>query len=90
MTTFIRDRFTWLAYLMLAYYAYMISALGPLMPFLRVELNLSYSVAALHLSAFAVGMILAGLTADRAVRRAWGGGSCCGAVGSVWRWALSC
>ncbi len=62
---FIRDRFTWLAYLMLAYYAYMQSALGPLMPFLAGELNMSYTVRGLHVSAFALGMIIAGSSADR-------------------------
>lgn len=62
---FQRDRFPWLAYWMLAYYAYMQAALGPLMPFLRAELGMSYTVAGLHLSAFALGMVLAGLTGDR-------------------------
>src|SRR5215207_2198574 len=81
MTTFKRDRFTWLAYFMLAFYAYMLSALGPLMPFLRAELDLSYSVGALHPSAFALGMILAGLTGSAAANRwgrallFWGGGA---------------
>lgn len=41
------------------------------MPFLRAELDLSYSVGALHLSAFALGMILAGLTGSAAADR-WG------------------
>lgn len=78
---FVRDSFTWLAYLMLAYYAYLQAALGPLMPFLGAELNLNYTVRGYHLSGFAVGMILAGLTADRAARRFgrravfWGGGA---------------
>jgi MFS family permease len=78
---FVRDRFTWLAYLMLAYFAYLQTSLGPLMPFLRAELDLNYSSAGLHFSAFALGMILAGLTADRFVRRwgrrlvFWGGGA---------------
>ncbi|MDZ4767389.1 MAG: MFS transporter [Chloroflexota bacterium] len=77
---FVRDRFTWLAYLMLGYYAYLQSALGPLMPFLREELRLNYTVTGLHLSAFAVGMTIAGLTGDRAAARVgrnvvfWGGG----------------
>lgn len=77
---FARDRFTWLAYLLLAYYAYMQAALGPLMPFLAAELNLSYTVRGLHLSAFALGMIAAGSSADRIARRAgrprlfWAGG----------------
>lgn len=76
----VRDRFTWLAYLMLAYFAYQQAALGPLMPFLRDELHLSYTVGGLHFSAFAFGMMLAGLTADTFVRRwgrtpvFWGGG----------------
>lgn len=78
---FSRDRFTWLAYFMLAYFAYEQAALGPLMPFLRDELNLSYTVAGLHLTAFAAGMVLAGLTGDALVHRwgrrwvFWGGGA---------------
>ena len=71
MTSFVRDRITWLAYLKLAFFAYMIATLGPLMPFLRSELGLNYTVAAFHLSAMAIGMTLAGLTADRVSRR-WG------------------
>lgn len=67
--SFTRDRFTWLAYLMLAYYAYMQSTLGPLMPFLASELNMSYTVRGLHVSAFALGMIIAGSTADRVAAR---------------------
>lgn len=78
---FVRDRFTWLAYLMLAYYAYAMAILGPLMPFLRAELNFSYTVAGLHGSAFALGMIVAGLLGDRLARQwgrrvvFWGGGA---------------
>lgn len=67
--SFTRDRFTWLAYLMLAYYAYMQSALGPLMPFLAGELGMSYTVRGLHVSAFALGMIIAGVSADRVAAR---------------------
>jgi MFS family permease len=76
---FTRDRFTWLAYLMLAYYAYYQAAPGPVMPFLRAELGLGYAAGALHFSAFALGMILAGVSGERFVRRFgrravfWGG-----------------
>ncbi len=78
---FQRDRFTWLAYLMLAYFAYQQATLGPLMPFLRDELKLNYTITGLHLSAFALGMTLAGLVGDAVVRRwgrrraFWGGGA---------------
>jgi MFS family permease len=68
---FLRDQFTWLAYWMLAYYAYMQAAQSQAMLFLSDELRLNYTVRSLHLSAFALGMVLAGLTADRIARR-WG------------------
>lgn len=67
--TFTRDRFTWLSYLMLAYYSYLQSSLGPLMTFLGAELQIDYSTQALHVTAFASGMITAGLTADRVMQR---------------------
>jgi fucose permease len=41
------------------------------MPFLRDELQLSYTVAGLHFSAFALGMVLAGLSSRR-VNQHWG------------------
>ena len=68
---FIRDRFTWQSYIMLAYYAYLQASLGPLMPFLKKELDLNYTVAGFHFSAFALGMITAGSMADRIAAR-WG------------------
>lgn len=79
MNAFRRDRFTWLAYLLLGYFAYLQASLGPLMPFLRSELQLNYAEGGLHLSAFAVGMIGAGLSAAPLARRMgrrtvlWGG-----------------
>lgn len=78
---YVRDRFTWLAYLMLAFYSYLQAILGPLMPFLRDELHLSYSAGALHSSAMAIGMVMSGFMADVAARRwgrprvFWGGGA---------------
>jgi fucose permease len=72
---FVRDRFTWLAYFLVSYYSYMQSSLGPLMPFLRDELSLSYTVGGYHLSAFAVAMILVGTLGD-APTRWWGRQRC--------------
>ena len=59
--TFQRNRFTWLAYLLLAFYGYFLNVLGPITPFLKDELKLSYTVSSLHFSAFAVGILLVGL-----------------------------
>ena len=59
--TFHRDRFTWLAYLSLAFYGYFLNVLGPITPFLKDELQLTYTVSSFHFTAFAVGMLLIGL-----------------------------
>lgn len=64
-----RDKFTWLAYLMLGYYTYFLNGLGPVMPFLRAELQMSYTLSSFHFSAFAIGMLLAGLGGDRIARK---------------------
>jgi fucose permease len=64
-----RDRLTWLAYLFLAFYSYFINGLGPITPFLKDELGLSYTVSSLHFSAFAAGMLLIGLAGNRVVGR---------------------
>jgi len=70
-SAFVRDQFTWLSYAMLAYYGYYQASLGPLMPFLRAELGLSYTAAGFHFSAFALGMIFAGMAGNRLAGR-WG------------------
>ncbi|CAN5732456.1 MFS transporter [soil metagenome] len=80
-TAFVRTPTTWLAYLLTGYFLYLQSALGPLMPFLRAELGMSYTTASLHFSAFALGVMPAGLLGDRLSgtfgrrRMIWGGGS---------------
>ena len=76
---FHRDRRTWAAYLALGLFAYLQTAIGPAMPFLRAELELSYAVASLHFTAYAIGAIVTGLMGERWVRRLgrtralWGG-----------------
>jgi fucose permease len=59
--TFQRDRFTWLAYLSLAFYGYFLNVLGPITPFLKVELGLNYTVSSFHFTAFAIGILLIGV-----------------------------
>src|SRR5512147_2140107 len=57
---FLRDHITWLAYIMLALYGYFLNAFGPITPFLKDELHLSYTVSSLHFTAFAAGILLVG------------------------------
>ncbi|MEJ2601406.1 MAG: hypothetical protein P8Z00_23975 [Anaerolineales bacterium] len=53
--TFNQDRSTWLAYLLLAFYDYFLNVLGPMTPFLKGDLQRSYTASSLHFTAFAVG-----------------------------------
>lgn len=65
---FIRDRVTFAVYAVTGAFAMLLGFIGPLMPHLRDALGLSYAQAALHTSAFAVGMIVCGLFGERIVR----------------------
>jgi fucose permease len=83
-----RTRTTWAAYLVLGLFAYLETAIGPSMPFLRDKLDLDFTMASVHFSTFAAGVIAAGIWGDRVLRRSgrriglWGGmfGMVCGAV----------
>ena len=66
---FVRTRYTILAYIMLAYFAYLMAALGPAMPFLTDQLGLTYTQAGAHFTAFAAGMVIAGLSGDWLAQR---------------------
>jgi len=78
-TRLLRTPALWTLYALLGLYAFLQNAIGPAVPFLRAEFHLDYTFAALHISAFAVGMILAGLLAPMFIRRfgiqwaLWGG-----------------
>lgn len=67
--TFHRDRFTWLAYLSLALYGYFLNVLGPITPFLKDELGLTYTVSSFHFTAFAIGILMIGLGGHLVIER---------------------
>jgi len=74
MPEFRRDRMTWVAYAMLAWFAYLQASPGLVVPHLRDELHMSYSTGGLHVAAFAAGSTVAGLIcarAERAIGRKW-------------------
>src|SRR3954447_18541187 len=69
---FTRDRLTWIAYALLAWFAYLQAAPGLVVSHLRDEFHLSYAVGGLHIAAFAAGALFAGLSCgpiERALRR---------------------
>ena len=67
-TGFRRDRLTWVAYVLLAWFAYLQGAPGLVITHLRDELHLSYSAGGLHVAAFAAGSLTAGFIAARLER----------------------
>jgi fucose permease len=58
---FRRDRLTWTAYALLAWFAYLQAAPALLIGHLREELDLSYATGGLHVAAFAGGCMVAGV-----------------------------
>ncbi len=68
-STLIRDRATWLVYGMLTIYGYCLNSLGPITPFLKSELNISYTISSLHFTAFALGILGAGLGGHLVIER---------------------
>ena len=67
-TEFRRDRLTWVAYVMLAWFAYLQAAPGLVIVHLRDELDLSYSTGGLLVAAFAGGSLVAGVVSARLER----------------------
>lgn len=66
---FSRTRYTWLLYLLLSFYAYFLNILGPITPFLKAELSLTYTISSLHFTGFALGIIVVGLGGHLVIRR---------------------
>jgi fucose permease len=67
-TEFRRDRLTWIAYALLAWFAFLQAASGLVIVHLRDELDLSYSTGGLHVAAFAAGSVVAGVISARLER----------------------
>src|SRR5689334_5069695 len=65
---FRRDRLTWIAYVVLAWFAYLQAAPGLVIAHLRDELHLSYATGGLHVAAFAAGAMVAGVSSARLER----------------------
>lgn len=76
---FVRSPFIWTLYILLGLFSFMLTMIGPMVPYLRDEFAMSYSLAGLHQSAFALGMVTMGLFGSPIIKRfgvtrsLWGG-----------------
>ena len=77
-SAFRRDRLTWVAYVVLAWFAYLQAAPGLVIAHLRDELDLSYSTGGLHVAAFAAGAHGRGRWSPRGSSARSGGARCSG------------
>ncbi|MGH3342302.1 MAG: hypothetical protein ACRDPK_05325, partial [Carbonactinosporaceae bacterium] len=79
MPRLVRDRLTWLAYLLLGTYGFFLYGFGPAVSLLRPDQGVSRAVSGLHGTALATGAVLVGLIGVGLVRRRgratalWGG-----------------
>ncbi|PKL23739.1 MAG: hypothetical protein CVV47_13070 [Spirochaetae bacterium HGW-Spirochaetae-3] len=75
----IRTPFIWALYVLLGLFSFMLSMIGPMVPYLRDEFSMSYGLAGLHQSAFALGMVTMGMAGGPIIKRfgvarcLWGG-----------------
>ena len=88
MGSLVRDRLTWLVYLQLGIYGYILYGLGPSIQLLREDQDVSRTISGFHGTALAVGAVVAGIAGPRVVQRLgrdialWGGlvTACAGVV----------
>ena len=69
MPRLLRDRITWLTYLLLGIWGYFLYGFGPVVPLLRDEQHVSRSVASLHSVALAAGAVVGGAAFPALARR---------------------
>jgi MFS family permease len=68
---FVRDPFTLLTYGMAVAFGLALAALGPAMPLMREDLDISRTLGGLHFTALAAGSVLAGFASEQLTSR-WG------------------
>lgn len=79
MGSLVRDRLTWLVYLQLGIYGYVLYGLGPSIQLLREDQDVSRTISGFHGTALAIGAVAAGIAGPRLVQRMgrdvalWGG-----------------
>ena len=56
-----RSRKTWLIYVLLSLYVFMLNVPGPVTNYLKDEFRMSYTLSSVHFSAFAAGVLVTGL-----------------------------
>lgn len=75
----VRTPFIWALYLLLGLFSFMLSMIGPMVPYLQDEFRMDYTLAGLHQSAFALGMVTMGFAGSSIIKRVgivkslWGG-----------------
>lgn len=65
-----RSAYIWILYLLLGLFSFTLTMIGPMVPYLQAETGMSFTLAGLHQTVVAVGMVLMGFVASRFIGRA--------------------
>ena len=55
---FYRTRLVWTVYFLWGWWSFCMTLIGPAVPHLRRQFSMDYSLAAMHMTTFALGMVL--------------------------------
>jgi predicted MFS family arabinose efflux permease len=81
---FVRTRYTWLGYTLLACFGFGLSLVGPIMPFLAAKMHLTFTQIGFHFTLMSVGTVSISLIGDKVAKRigndqlVWGAASLIG------------
>lgn len=80
---FRRNRLVWTVYLLWGWWSFCMTLIGPAIPYLRRQFSMDYALAAMHMTTFALGMVLSGFLTPAALRRL-------GVMGGMWTGMAGC
>ena len=65
---FVRTRYTWLGYTLLACFGFGLSLVGPIMPFLAAKMHLTFTQIGFHFTLMSVGIVSISLIGDKVAK----------------------
>jgi predicted MFS family arabinose efflux permease len=65
---FVRTRYTWFGYTLLACFGFGLSLVGPIMPFLAAKMHLTYTQIGFHFTLLSVGVVSISLIGDKVAK----------------------
>ncbi|MBU0935889.1 MAG: MFS transporter [Spirochaetes bacterium] len=68
-TVLVRSSYIWVLYFLLGIFSFMLTMIGPMVPYLQAETGMSYSLAGFHQTIVAIAMVIMGFSAAPIMKR---------------------